>query len=200
MKASLAGCACLLLATIVTSCGGKAEVTAPTASSPCNWYPDQATSRYVLPYPVGDTHWVYQGNCGSVSHFSNTVHRYAYDFHMEIGSPVVAAAAGRVARAVWWFPNTTRVPEEENFIMLDHGGGLYSYYSHLDQDGVFVAVDEIVTQGQAIGRSGISGTIVKHLHFQVFQGDGMTIPVTFRNTRPHPNGLVQGEIYAAEPY
>jgi hypothetical protein len=33
-----------------------------------------------------------------------------------------------------------KIPEEENYIMLDHGNGKYSYHSHLDQDGVFVAV------------------------------------------------------------
>jgi len=63
-----------------------------------------------------------------------------------------------------------------------------------------VEAGEDVQQGQLIGRSGTSGTDVTHLHFQVYLANEMTVPVTFRNTRPHPDGLVQGEAYTAGPY
>jgi len=63
-----------------------------------------------------------------------------------------------------------------------------------------VEAGEDALQGQLIGRSGLSGTDVTHLHFQVYLANEMTVPVTFRNTRPHPDGLVQGEAYTAGPY
>jgi murein DD-endopeptidase MepM/ murein hydrolase activator NlpD len=189
-----------LVALLACSCAGQADVNRPSVSSPCTGYPDQATSPYVLPYPVGDTHSVSQGNCRYKSHLPGTQWLYAYDFQMEIGSPVVAARRGTVFRAVSSFPNTTTEPDQENFIMLDHGDGRYSYYSHLDQYGVYVTVGQVVEQGELIGRSGKSGALGEHLHFQVFLGNEMTVPVTFRNTRPHPNGLVEGEFYTALPY
>jgi len=40
-----------------------------------------------------------------------------------------------------------------------------------------------------------------HLHFHVQGCDGCpTVPVTFSNTRSHPTGLIQGEVYRAEPF
>jgi murein DD-endopeptidase MepM/ murein hydrolase activator NlpD len=98
------------------------------------------------------------------------------------------------------YPNTTLVPEEENYVMVFHGNGLWSHYSHLDQNGALVEVGDEVRQGQVIARSGASGTGINHLHFQVTNADGESVATTFRNTRPHPNGLVQGESYTAEPY
>jgi murein DD-endopeptidase MepM/ murein hydrolase activator NlpD len=190
----------VLLVLLAVGCGKDTGTTSPTPASQCGPYPDQATSPYVLPYPVGETHTVFQGNCATLSHLPDTRYRYAYDFAMTVGSRVAATSDGVVVAAEKSFPNSTLTPEEENYICLSHGDGRWSYYSHLDQNGVFVEVGDNVRQGQLIGRSGKSGTAVAHLHFQVFLADAMTVPVTFRNTRPHPNGLVQGEAYTAEPY
>jgi murein DD-endopeptidase MepM/ murein hydrolase activator NlpD len=181
-------------------CSSGISPPRPSTVASCGPYPDQATSPYVLPYPVGDTHIVFQGNCDNISHFASTEYKYAYDFRMEIGDPVVAAAAGRVVKVVQRFPNTTLDPALENYVVISLGGGLLSHYSHLDQDGVFVEVGDDVRQGQLIARSGASGSPIAHLHFQVYLASGMTVAVTFLNTRPHPNGLVRGQSYTAEPY
>ena len=53
---------------------------------------------YTLPYPEGVTHEVTQAHCGAVSHTGRL--RYAVDWSMPEGSPVCAARAGRVVRAV----------------------------------------------------------------------------------------------------
>jgi len=189
-------------ALLLAACGGPVK---PSMSSLCGPYPDQATSPYVLPYPVGATHTVYQGNCGTISHLGGTQWKYAYDFYASIGDPVVAVADGRVVRIVKSFPNTTLIPEEENYVLIDHGiypdgNRRWSHYSHLDQNGVFVEAGDEVKQGQIIGRTGSSGTTLPHLHFQVYLASEMTVAVTFRNTRPHPDGLVEGEAYTALPY
>ena len=52
------------------------------------------------------------------------------------------------------------------------------------------------------GDTGDVGTF-PHVHFNITTcGNNLgcdTLPVTFRNTSPNPNGLVQGESYEAGP-
>lgn len=54
-------------------------------------YPPQADSSYLLPYPVGQTYNVRQGNC-NVNNTHNDAHNasFAYDFEMPLGAPVTA--------------------------------------------------------------------------------------------------------------
>ena len=54
-----------------------------------------------------------------------------------------------------------------NTVILDHGEGYYTVYSHLDE--FFVEPDELVNAGHVIGLAGDSGSLegVK-LHFAVF--------------------------------
>jgi Peptidase family M23 len=188
---------------LAPGCGGGSAATAPTVTpsrTACGGYPDQVASPYVLPYPVGQGYWVYQGNCGTLSHLADTEHEYAYDFSMPIGSAVVAVAAGQVVGRRDGAANY-RYPGDENYVLVEHGDGRRSYYTHLDTHGVLVDVGQRVEQGEIIGRSGASGTTVRHLHFEVTApGPWRSLPVTFRNTRPHPNGLQQGELYVAEAY
>jgi murein DD-endopeptidase MepM/ murein hydrolase activator NlpD len=53
-----------------------------------------------------------------------------------------------------------------NTVILDHGLGVFSLYSHLSQIGV--VVDDIVEKGQGLGASGTSGMAGgDHLHFSI---------------------------------
>ncbi len=53
-----------------------------------------------------------------------------------------------------------------NMIILDHGQGVFSLYSHLSQ--INVAKDDMVTKGDVIGLTGISGMAGgDHLHFSM---------------------------------
>ena len=79
-----------------------------------------------------------------------------------------------------------------------------------------VSVGDTVGPGQDLARSGDSGlSRGPHLHFTVLRcalalGELLdfceTVPTTFRNTRPHPQGLIGsptsalggGEVYEAE--
>ena len=73
---------------------------------------------------------------------------------------------------------------------------------HLTHDGVLVEVGDVVQQGEVIGLSSDTGDSSEpHLHFHA-QGclDCQTVAVTFRNTRPHPGGLEQGQVYTANPF
>jgi murein DD-endopeptidase MepM/ murein hydrolase activator NlpD len=143
-----------------------------------------------------------QGNCGSGSHAAGTVVQYAYDFLMPINTPVVAARSGTVFLVEERFTDGTRRAGEENYVNVLHADGTLAGYVHFTQNGALVEVGQSVVQGQVIGLSGDSGSSTEpHLHFHVQGCDGCaTVPVTFRNTRSHPTGLVTGESYTAEAH
>jgi murein DD-endopeptidase MepM/ murein hydrolase activator NlpD len=121
---------------------------------------------------------------------------------MPIGTPVVASRAGEVILVEERFADGTRIPGQENYVNVRHGDGTIAGYVHLTTGGAFVSVGDSVAQGEILGLSGDSGSSSEpHLHFHVQACFGCsTEAVTFRNTRPHPRGLVTGERYTAEAY
>lgn len=126
--------------------------------------------------------------------------QYAYDFLMPVGTHVIAAREGKILLVEERFDDGTRISGQENYINILHSDGSIAAYVHLTKNGALVAVNDIVNQGEWIGFSGDSGISSEpHLHFHVQACDGCsTVPVTFRNTGPHPNGLMQGKCYTAD--
>jgi murein DD-endopeptidase MepM/ murein hydrolase activator NlpD len=171
-------------------------------ASLCGPYPAQSSSPYVLPFQVGQAYELSQGNCASGSHAPGTIVQHAYDFRMPIGTPVIAAREGTVLLVEERFADRNRTPGEENFINVTHADGTIAAYVHLTRDGASVEVGDVIQRGELIGSSGDTGSSTEpHLHFHVQRCSGCeTIPVSFLNTRPHPNGLVEGETYTAEAY
>lgn len=79
---------------------------------------------------------------------------------MTAGVAVLAAAPGvvRIARdGMTDAPASNGGPEAGNAVVLDHGGGWQSQYSHLRQDSVTVAMGERVEAGARLGLIGRSG-------------------------------------------
>ena len=75
------------------------------------------------------------------------------------GSPILAAYDGSVVQASY---SSTM----GNYIMLDHGDGLYTIYMHASSLGVSKGAS--VTRGQSIGSVGSTGRSTgPHLHFSV---------------------------------
>lgn len=170
-------------------------------------YPEQTTSSYVLPYPVGESYRVGQGNCTHGSHNASINQQFAYDILMPTGTTLVASRSGVVIGMERSFSDDTGVPGEENFIVILHDDGTAARYIHVTTQGALVELNDVVAQGEAVALSGNSGnSSVPHLHFDVidgpcFPGELQTcnsVPVNFSNTRTHLNGLTQGELYAAE--
>jgi murein DD-endopeptidase MepM/ murein hydrolase activator NlpD len=187
-------------AAVVTGC--RPAPTAPDDIGSCpGEYPAQSDSAYVLPYEVGASFTIGQGNCGTASHFRGSLAQFAYDFLMPTGTPIVAARAGTVLLVEERFADGTRVAGQENYVNVVHDDGTIAAYVHLTTNGAFVQVGGEVAQGEVIGVSGDSGSSTEpHLHFHVQGCSGCaTVPVVFRNTRPHPRGLLKGETYRAEP-
>jgi murein DD-endopeptidase MepM/ murein hydrolase activator NlpD len=75
------------------------------------------------------------------------------------GTPIHAAASGRVVYAGW-------MDGYGNLVAIDHGGGLSTAYAH--QSSIAAGVGQTVSQGQTIGYVGCTGHCFgPHLHFEV---------------------------------
>ena len=82
-----------------------------------------------------------------------------WDQQAPVGTPVGAIGAGRVAFA-------DRLDIRGNYILIDHGWGIYSGYAHLSQ--LNVERGQSVESGQIIGLSGNTGrSSGPHLHWEV---------------------------------
>jgi murein DD-endopeptidase MepM/ murein hydrolase activator NlpD len=83
---------------------------------------------------------------------------YGIDIAAPTGTPVRAAASGRVIVAGW-------MGGYGNLIVVDHGNGLATAYAHLS--AIWIGGGS-VSQGQGIGAVGCTGSCTgPHLHFEV---------------------------------
>lgn len=94
---------------------------------------------------------------------------------MHAGVAVVVAAAGTVLRTRDGEPDisidtraTTDGRDAGNAVVVDHGGGWQTQYSHLRQSSISVRPGQRVVVGERIGLIGLSGNSeFPHLHFTV---------------------------------
>ena len=81
------------------------------------------------------------------------------DIAVPYGTPIHAAASGRIVYASW-------MSGYGNLVAIDHGRGLSTAYAH--QSRIAVSVGQSVSQGQVIGYVGCTGHCFgPHLHFEV---------------------------------
>ena len=88
----------------------------------------------------------------------NTRHT-GWDIRATMGTPIMASAAGRVA-----FAGPLQI--HGNHVIIDHGYGVFSTYSHFSV--VHVTRGEMVAKGQIIGEVGDTGrTSGPHFHWEI---------------------------------
>jgi murein DD-endopeptidase MepM/ murein hydrolase activator NlpD len=91
------------------------------------------------------------------------IHGYnAVDIAPPYGTPIVAAAAGKVIvrKMGGWNGGYG------NYIVIQHGNGTQTLYAHMSREAVPDGVD--VVQGQVIGYVGATGKVTgPHLHFEI---------------------------------
>jgi len=93
------------------------------------------------------------------------------DFVEPVGTPVAASASGRVVFA-------RRLDIHGNSIVIDHGWGVFSEYSHLSD--IFVVPGQFVLQGQIIGMSGNTGRSTgPHVHWEIAVNGVWVSPLDF---------------------
>ena len=81
------------------------------------------------------------------------------DFPAEAGTPIVAAASGKVIFADWH-------PAYGKMLEIDHGNGLVSRYAHTSS--VMVKEGDLVVRGQRVATVGLHrASTGPHLHFEV---------------------------------
>ena len=81
------------------------------------------------------------------------------DFPAEAGTPILAAASGKVNYSGFH-------TQYGRMVEIDHGNGLVSRYAHAS--AVNVGEGDLVVRGQRIGAVGSSGRSTgPHLHFEV---------------------------------
>jgi murein DD-endopeptidase MepM/ murein hydrolase activator NlpD len=81
------------------------------------------------------------------------------DFPSEAGTPIAAAASGKVIFAEVH-------PQYGKMIEIDHGNGLVTRYAHASR--LFVKEGDLVVRGQMVATVGSTGRATgPHLHFEV---------------------------------
>ena len=104
------------------------------------------------------------------------------DIPMPGGTPIRAARNGVVART--GNNSTMGFRGYGNFVMLDHGGNVKTFYAHCSK--VAVAEGQRVMQGQIIGYVGSTGrSTANHLHFEVRINDSKVNPVPYLAGNTH---------------
>lgn len=119
------------------------------------------------PYTGGAFTWPCPSSTRVTSDYGNRVSPMAgassnhkgIDIGAAQGADIVAAADGTVKAA-------TYSSSAGNYVMIDHGGGLYTVYMHASS--LNVSVGQTVSAGQVIAKVGCTGiSTASHLHFGV---------------------------------
>jgi murein DD-endopeptidase MepM/ murein hydrolase activator NlpD len=76
-----------------------------------------------------------------------------------LGTPIMASAAGQIVLA-------ERLDVRGNHVVINHGWGVFTGYSHLSE--IHVTRGQVVRQGQVVGLSGNTGRSGgPHIHWEV---------------------------------
>jgi murein DD-endopeptidase MepM/ murein hydrolase activator NlpD len=148
---------------------------------------------YRLPFDETANYSLSQAFHGGFTH-SDEQNRFAVDFSMPVGTPILAARGGVVMETSSDFDRagtSKKYASRANFIRILHDDGSMAVYAHLKQNGVMVREGQEVTIGQLIGYSGNTGySSGPHLHFVVQMNHGMRlVSIPFRMVGP--DGFVE---------
>ncbi len=144
-----------------------------------------------------------QGFEGEYSH-RDAENRYALDFAVPVGTPVLAARDGVVMQLQDRYRGNgldrARDAGRANYVRILHDDGSMALYAHLAEAGVLVGVGQRVEAGERIGLSGNTGySTAPHLHFAVQVNRGMqleTIPFRMPAAQAGTGAEAPGRIQA----
>lgn len=97
----------------------------------------------------------------------------AWDLSASVGTPVYAAAPGRVSYVDCYGYESRRSSFHQGYgcaVDVDHGNGIISQYAHCAENTFFVRVGQQVDQNTPLCRVGTTGsTSWPHVHFDILQ-------------------------------
>lgn len=145
-------------------------------SSTDDGMPSGSENRMIWPVPYSNCY--ISAGYGYYSPFGYNQMHYGVDICVSGGSQgknIVAAKSGTVQTSSWH-------SSYGNYILIDHGGGLFTLYAHCNT--LLVGVGAKVKQGQVIAKIGKTGRVTgPHLHFEVRINDGGNVkrvnPLTY---------------------
>ncbi len=129
---------------------------------------------------------------GEYSHHDEQ-NRYAVDFIVPVGTPVLAARSGIVMETIANYDgggqNAKLYASRANFIRILHDDGSMALYAHLKENGILVNAGQRVVLGEVIGYSGNTGfSSGPHLHFALQINTGLRlVSIPFRMVGPEGN-------------
>ena len=96
---------------------------------------------------------------------------YGVDIPAYAGANILASDSGTVAVA-------TYSSSYGNYVMINHGGGIYTLYAHMST--LLVSAGQSVSQGQIIGYCGSTGwSTGPHLHYEVRKNGSTVDPLAY---------------------
>ena len=128
-----------------------------------------------------------QGYDGRFSH-QDPANRYALDFALPEGTPVLAAREGTVLQVEGDFGEhgERRAGGRANLVRILHRDGTMAIYAHLAPSGLAVRPGQWVQAGQRLALSGQTGlSTAPHLHFAIQVNAGLRLAaIPFRIAGP----------------
>lgn len=119
---------------------------------------------------------VSSGTITATMYYSNGSYHGALDYGVPEGTPVYSAADGVVITTA----NLTS--SYGTYVVIQHAGGLQSWYAHGTRGSICVSPGQTVSRGQLIMKSGNTGNSSgAHLHFEV-----RVAPYNYNNCRVDP--------------
>ena len=119
---------------------------------------------------------VNSGTITATMYYSNGSYHGALDYGVPVGTPIYAAAEGVVITTA----NLTT--SYGTHVVIQHAGGLQSWYAHGTSGSICVSPGQTVSKGQQIMKSGNTGNSKgPHLHFEV-----RVAPYNYSNCRVDP--------------
>lgn len=126
--------------------------------------------KFVWPCPASSRITSNFGSRSSPTEGASSNHK-GIDIGAPTGTNIVASAAGTVVVSTYSY-------SAGNYVMINHGGGVYTVYMHASK--LLVSVGDTVKQGQVIAKVGSTGySTGPHLHF------GIRVNGTYVNPRQY---------------
>ncbi len=152
---------------------------------------------YYPPFPLGQQFMISQGFDNDQTH-NAPPNQYAVDIVMPIGTPVLAARAGKVIDMEDDFHGAgqkDRFMARSNQVRILHSDGTMAVYAHLQPNSLRIRQGAMVRTGQWLANSGNTGySSGPHLHFVIQLNAGMTLEsMPFRFYAPNGNTTTPGK-------